>query len=355
MKRPPASISPSCAGSPTRTSLASARAGVVDQSRERRRVDHPRLVDQQDRPAGQLPPSAVKLGEQPRDAGRVEPLGAQDVGGAPGRRRDPEADASAGPASAAVTVAKVFPVPASPTTTTSCSPPRVRRSTIARWSALMVERVDEDAGDRDFGHHPWPSSAAICPGGGERVPLDLPDPLRGEARPLRASRPPRSPSRGRGRRRRRPRPRRLARRRGDGRRPPGSRRGGRSGCAPAVQRLLDGGDGDRLPVRLPPAIEGRGAIASRSSPISSAVERQRSRRLSSVRSRSLAFRVIQRRRLAGAGGGVGRRWRRGSPRAGSRRHGGGRVSKPSISAIPFSTSCQRTPSLRVSSWRRFAS
>ena len=66
--------------------------GVVDQPRQRRRVNHPRLVDQEDRARPKRRPTVLLAGvwpgEQPGDGARVETLGAQDVRRPPGRRGD---------------------------------------------------------------------------------------------------------------------------------------------------------------------------------------------------------------------------------------------------------------------------
>jgi hypothetical protein len=50
---------------------------------------------------------------------------------------------------------------------------------------LIVERAARDAGDRDLVDHAVTARRRHRPGGGERLALDLPDPLGGEARTFR--------------------------------------------------------------------------------------------------------------------------------------------------------------------------
>ena len=96
--KPPASIAPSCSGSPTRTSFAPASSAWPITRARSLGADHPGLIDQQDRARGarrQL--AAVKVAKQTGDGCRLQALGAKDVGRPPGRRCGSQLDSPPAP------------------------------------------------------------------------------------------------------------------------------------------------------------------------------------------------------------------------------------------------------------------
>ena len=352
--RPPRSRR-AAAGSPIRTSFASAarrgRSGEPGSpsrpSRPRRSAAPSRAARHRRRPARARSSSA----EQAGDAGRVEPLGAKHVGRPPGRRCDPERDPGPRPASAAATVAKVLPVPASPITTDEpLAARRVSGATIARWSAFRVGWAARTRATRPRPTTPWPSvPRSHRPRGGERVALKLPDPLGGEARDpsaLSAIRDHRvGGEEGIGDL---PRPRRPGRRRGSwsatawitSRRSKWEAR-----AVTARSRLLDASTpwAPRPGRSRPKVRRDRLAVEADLLALSS---RQRSRRLSAVRSRSLALRVSRVATWRARAEAPGRRRPRGSRRGGWRTRAGARDRRsPRSRRCRCSTSCQRTPRL----------
>ena len=250
-------------------------AGVVDQPRQGRRVDHPGLVDQEDRVAPQRVASAapaVELGEEAGDARGVESLRAQDVGGAPGRRRHPQPDPGAGPGlgggDGGEGLAGACLADHDDELLATAGQPLDHRPLVG----LDRRAGGEDAGDDDRVDHGVAAVRRHRPGGGERLALELPDPLGGEARTRGVSAIRDHRVERRGRRRRSPRPRRPGRRAGSlvGDRRIASRRSKWEACAVSAsgdRSVRDGRRGDL-------AARGRGArrIVSRSRPISSAFD-----------------------------------------------------------------------------------
>ena len=281
-------------------------AGVVDQPRQRRRVDHPGLVDQQDR-------AATAAGRRPRSSSPsrratlvgVEALGAKDVGGAPGRRRHPQPDPGVRPRLGGGDGGEGLAGAGLADHDDELLPARGQPLDHRPLVGLDRRAGGEDAGDRRprrprRGRRVAAIARAAASASRsisqirsvvKRGPLAVSPTAITESSARKASAISSTSAAGA------PAGSWSATAWIASRRSKWEARAVSASARSEAATVAGSTSRSRSKVRR---------IVSRSRPISSAFERQRSRRLSSVRSRSFARRVVEGGDLAGAGGGVGR-------------------------------------------------
>jgi hypothetical protein len=106
--------------------------GVVNQPRHRPRVDHPGLVDHQDRALGKRLPTRGAC---------LQPLGAQHVRRPPGRRRDPQLGGASCPSLGRGDESVGLAGAGLADDDHQASPPPRSRRTIASWSNFIEGRL----------------------------------------------------------------------------------------------------------------------------------------------------------------------------------------------------------------------